>query len=48
LNSDSEHYGGHGEGNLGGVDTEPVPSDGHESSLVLTLPALSALFFTPM
>jgi len=47
LNSDSAYYGGRGEGNLGGVDTEPVGSDGHESSLVLTLPALSALFFTP-
>ena len=48
LNSDSEHYGGNGEGNLGGVDAELVPTDGHESSLVLTLPALSALFLTPV
>ena len=48
LNSDSEHYGGNGEGNLGGVDAELVSTDGHESSLVLTLPALAALFLTPV
>ena len=45
LNSDSEHYGGRGEGNLGGADTEDVPCDQHPYSLSLTLPALSGLFF---
>ena len=47
LNSDSEHYGGRGEGNLGGVDSEDVPSDNHASSIVVTLPALGAVFFAP-
>ena len=47
LNSDSEHYGGNGLHNSGGVDAEFIPHDGHESSVVLTLPALSALFLTP-
>jgi len=47
LNSDSEHYGGKGEGNLGAVATEPVAADGHDASLRLTLPPLSALFFEP-
>jgi 1,4-alpha-glucan branching enzyme len=46
LNSDSEHYGGSGQGNLGGVDAEEIPADGHPYSVSLTLPALAALFFT--
>jgi 1,4-alpha-glucan branching enzyme len=45
LNSDSEHYGGSGQGNLGGVDAEETPADGHPYSLSLTLPALAAVFF---
>lgn len=45
LNSDSEHYGGLGEGNLGAVETEEIPSDDHPFSLALTLPALGAVFF---
>jgi len=45
LNSDSDHYGGRGEGNLGGADAEDVPCDEHPYSLSLTLPALGALFF---
>jgi 1,4-alpha-glucan branching enzyme len=47
LNSDSEHYGGSGQGNLGGVDAEEIASDGHPHSLSLTVPALAALFLTP-
>jgi len=47
LNSDSEHYGGSGQGNLGGVDAEELEADGHPHSLSLTVPALAALFFTP-
>jgi 1,4-alpha-glucan branching enzyme len=47
LNSDSEHYGGSGQGNLGGVDAEDLPADGHPYSLSLTLPALAAVFFAP-
>jgi 1,4-alpha-glucan branching enzyme len=47
LNSDSEHYGGSGQGNLGGVDAEETPADEHPYSISLTLPALAALFFVP-
>jgi 1,4-alpha-glucan branching enzyme len=47
LNSDSEHYGGSGQGNLGGVEAEAIEADGHPRSLSLTVPALAALFFVP-
>jgi 1,4-alpha-glucan branching enzyme len=40
LNSDAREYGGSGHGNLGGIDTAPVPIHGHYQSLVLTLPPL--------
>jgi 1,4-alpha-glucan branching enzyme len=43
LNSDAEVYGGSGIGNLGGVDTNPVPYHGRPISVVLTLPPLSAV-----
>jgi 1,4-alpha-glucan branching enzyme len=45
LNSDSEEYGGSGHGNLGGVETSPVPCHGRSHSLNLTLPPLGAVFF---
>lgn len=41
LNSDARDYGGSGHGNLGGVDTRPVPIHGHDQSVSLTLPPLS-------
>lgn len=44
LNSDAEVYGGSGRGNLGRVETTPVPSHGRFHSIVLTLPPLGALF----
>jgi 1,4-alpha-glucan branching enzyme len=44
MNSDAREYGGSGQGNLGGVDTVPVPLHGHNHSLTITLPPLSALF----
>jgi 1,4-alpha-glucan branching enzyme len=47
LNSDSEHYGGSGQGNLGAVTAEDTPADGQPFSLSLTVPALAALFFEP-
>ena len=47
LNSDSEHYAGSGEGNLGAVVSEPIAANGHDQSILLTLPALSALFLAP-
>lgn len=45
FNSDSDIYGGSGLGNLGGVDTGPlpVPHHGRPESIDLTLPPLSIL-----
>jgi len=45
LNSDSEDYGGSGQGNFGGVDTGPlsVPHQGRPESIDLTLPPLATL-----
>jgi 1,4-alpha-glucan branching enzyme len=43
LNSDARIYGGSGQGNLGAVESAPVPSHGHYHSLTLTVPPLSAL-----
>jgi 1,4-alpha-glucan branching enzyme len=45
LNSDALQYWGSGQGNLGGVESAPLPSHGRPHSLVLTLPPLSAVFF---
>lgn len=45
LNSDASLYGGSGQGNLGGVETSPIPHHGHYQSLNLTLPPLAILFF---
>ena len=43
LNSDGTEYGGSGQGNLGGVQTNPIPMHGFFQSIVLTLPPLSVL-----
>jgi 1,4-alpha-glucan branching enzyme len=45
LNSDAQHYGGSGQGNLGGVEAAPIPAHGRPWSLTLTLPPLSVSFF---
>jgi 1,4-alpha-glucan branching enzyme len=47
LNSDAQLYGGSGVGNLGGVDAEPTPCDGHSHSISVTLPPLGAVFLKP-
>ena len=47
FNSDAVIYGGSGHGNLGGRDTVPVPSHDRPHSLVVSLPPLGALVFTP-
>jgi 1,4-alpha-glucan branching enzyme len=47
LNSDATLYGGSGQGNLGGVDSVPVPAHGRYHSVSLTLPPLSALVLRP-
>lgn len=45
LNTDSEHYGGGGRGNMGGRDSEAVAACGRAHSIAVTLPPLSTLFF---
>jgi 1,4-alpha-glucan branching enzyme len=47
FNSDAKEYGGSGRGNMGGVETTPVPWDGRRHSIVVELPPLGAVFFTP-
>ena len=47
FNSDAREYGGSGHGNLGGVDTVPVPWNGRRQSINLTLPPLGAVFLEP-
>jgi 1,4-alpha-glucan branching enzyme len=47
LNSDSAHYGGSGIGNLGQVDTAPVPWHGRPFSINVTLPPLGIVYFKP-
>ena len=43
LNSDAPTYGGGGIGNLGQVESAPVPADGRPASVVVTLPPLAML-----
>ncbi len=43
LNSDATVYGGSGMGNLGRLESNPVPYHGRPASIVLTLPPLSVL-----
>ncbi|HVH44596.1 MAG TPA: 1,4-alpha-glucan branching protein GlgB [Labilithrix sp.] len=45
FNSDAAHYGGSGHGNLGGVEAVPYPWNNRASSIVVTLPPLSVVFF---
>jgi 1,4-alpha-glucan branching enzyme len=47
LNSDAPLYGGSGQGNLGGVESAPVPAHGHYHSIVLTLPPLAVIYWVP-
>jgi 1,4-alpha-glucan branching enzyme len=47
LNTDSSYYGGSGEGNLGGVDTENVAWMDQYHSAELTLPPLAAIWLVP-
>jgi 1,4-alpha-glucan branching enzyme len=47
LNSDAVIYGGSGQGNMGGVDTAPIPLHGRKWSVTLTLPPLGAVFLRP-
>jgi 1,4-alpha-glucan branching enzyme len=45
LNSDAGDYGGSGQGNLGGMEAEPISFHGRPYSLNLTLPPLATSFF---
>ncbi len=45
LNSDAEHYGGSGIGNLGGVEAAPFGWHWRSHSLEIALPPLSVVFF---
>ena len=44
LNSDATIYGGSGQGNVGGVESAPVPCHGRYHSISLTLPPLSIVY----
>jgi 1,4-alpha-glucan branching enzyme len=44
LNTDSAAYGGSNVGNMGGVQSMPVPHMGRQHCTVLTLPPLAATF----
>jgi len=44
VNSDAEPYGGSGWGSLGTIESTPAPCHGRPHSLVLTLPALGAVY----
>ncbi len=45
LNTDAEIYWGSGQGNMGGVETSPVPYHGRPHSIVVTLPPLAVVVF---
>ncbi|GAB4310452.1 MAG: 1,4-alpha-glucan branching protein GlgB [Candidatus Bipolaricaulota bacterium] len=47
LNGDATAYGGSGQGNLGGVEADPLPAHGFPHSLSLALPPLAMLFLKP-
>lgn len=44
LNSDAKEYGGSGQGNLGGLESSPLPAQGRYYSLSMVIPPLSVLF----
>ena len=47
FNSDSEHYGGSGAGNLGRITVRGEPFHGRPASAAVTLPPLGAVLFVP-
>ena len=47
LNSDSTYYGGSNMGNTGGVPSEPLPWQGQQHSVLLTVPPLAVVFLKP-
>jgi 1,4-alpha-glucan branching enzyme len=47
LNSDAPCYGGSGQGNAGGMQSQALAHHGRDHSLLLKLPPLAVLFFEP-
>jgi 1,4-alpha-glucan branching enzyme len=47
LNSDAGIYHGSGMGNQGGMNTDPVWCRGFDQSIVITIPPLAVVMFTP-
>ena len=47
LNSDATEYGGSGVGNLGGVESHPLPNHAMPYSLTLRVPPLGCLVLEP-
>jgi 1,4-alpha-glucan branching enzyme len=47
LNSDALEHGGSGQGNLGGVEANPITIHGRPWSLNLTLPPLAVVYLRP-
>jgi len=47
VNSDAKDLGGSGQGNLGGVDSRPIPWNGRRQSVNVTLPPLAGVFLKP-
>jgi 1,4-alpha-glucan branching enzyme len=43
MNTDAEVFGGSGQGNMGGVNSAPIPMHGRPHSLNLTLPPLAVV-----
>jgi 1,4-alpha-glucan branching enzyme len=47
MNSDARELGGGGQGNLGVVESRPIPWNGRRHSVSVNLPPLGAVFFKP-
>jgi 1,4-alpha-glucan branching enzyme len=45
MNGDALLYGGSGQGNMGGVDANPLPLHGRPWSLSITVPPLATVVF---
>jgi len=45
INTDASQFGGSGMGNLGGVESRPVPAHGRYHAIRITLPPLGVVYF---
>jgi 1,4-alpha-glucan branching enzyme len=48
INTDSQYYGGSGQGNLGAVNTDPIAWHTYPQSALVTLPPLAVLWLSPV